>query len=145
VTLDADGVGVAIDGVGEGDGRAAAVDGVGLGRTVGTGTCVRTVVGDRFAVGRVPAGRLDVRLGPALGRVVRCVVVGAGVGVPPVEEPPGLVPSGRSAAMPVPTTMASRSPNSAIMGRDIERCPARGTAAVLASPSTCSGAVGGRW
>jgi hypothetical protein len=137
------GVGVGVDGEGDGvtlgDG-----DGDGDGLWVRVEVVARVVGGAGLTGVDVVTAPLEVRLAPGLGRVVRCVGVvvvdGTTVGAPPESWPPC-----RNAAIPVPTTMTSTSPSSAIIGSDTDRRREPGRPPESKSATIGSGAVGGRW
>ena len=151
---DGEGLPLAIGvGVGEGEGRVVDGDGV-LGRDgVGVGVGVREGEGlVRGVVGMVdcvtpPTTGGDDFEGDAVGlRVVRLVEVGLGEFV--VAGPPeSLGPLWLSVTMSVPMTIAATSPTRAIIGRETDRArrPAPRSPPLPGSPSTGSGAVGGRW
>jgi hypothetical protein len=141
-------------GVGLGDGFVVAV-GEGLEVLVGLGVgfVVRLCEGvprdDEgpwvWVVPPITAGVL--RVGDGLERVVRREFVGVGVFCTVEVPPESFAPRWLSATTRVPITTAATRPTSAIIGSETERArrPAAARPPLPGSPTTGSGAVGGRW
>lgn len=140
-------------GVGDGEGLAVAL-GVGVGVREGLGVGFVVLVGEGVLRGAVvvlvlepPTTACVLRDGVGVECDGRCVVVGGGVLCSVVGPPDPSEAFWRSATMSVPMTTSATRPTSAIIGSETERArpPRVRTPPLPGSPTTGSGAVGGRW